>query len=368
MPDKLPVTTLGRTGKKASKLGLGGFHQLEISSEIVESVVDCYLEAGGNYIETARSYGNGASEKKLGRALKGRRNQVVLVSKSGSRDAESFQRDLEASLKALQTDYLDFYFFHNVADDENLDKICADNGALKAMRKAIDEGVVGGIGCSSHRPHMYLKAFERIDPDLILIWDNYLDTLFLPEIHNEIYPAARKKGTAITAMKPLGDGMLWENAENALRYSLGSGSDLLVCGMNKVDYVKQAVKAVCAGALSEEEREDVLKTAPELGAYACRQCGKCPKNLRNLFRLEGKVDRQLIDFQEHNPANYALRLRLSGWFGMADEARKEFAATYQDANSLLSEAERCTCPYNIDISRKARLAVAKLSGNAPNLI
>ena len=81
---RLPRVELGRTGISLSRLGLGGFHQCEISSEVVEQVIDEYLTVGGNYIETARGYGNGASEDKIGRALEGRRDQVVLCSKSGA--------------------------------------------------------------------------------------------------------------------------------------------------------------------------------------------------------------------------------------------------------------------------------------------
>ena len=86
---------LGNTGLQISRLGLGGFHQLEISSEIVDEVVSTFLDVGGTYIETARGYGNGASEDKIGRALDGRRDKVILASKSGARDAEGMRRDLE---------------------------------------------------------------------------------------------------------------------------------------------------------------------------------------------------------------------------------------------------------------------------------
>ena len=65
----LPRVTLGTTGLQVSRLGLGGFHQVEISSEIVEQVVSAFLDVGGNYIETARGYGDGASEEKIGRVL-----------------------------------------------------------------------------------------------------------------------------------------------------------------------------------------------------------------------------------------------------------------------------------------------------------
>ncbi|HAK46911.1 MAG TPA: hypothetical protein DCO79_13460 [Spirochaeta sp.] len=91
---QLPKIELGKTGKVLSRLGLGGFHQVEISTEIINNVVDIYQEYGGNYIETARGYGDGASEKKLGRVLEGRRDDFILCSKSEAGTADAIRRDI----------------------------------------------------------------------------------------------------------------------------------------------------------------------------------------------------------------------------------------------------------------------------------
>jgi predicted aldo/keto reductase-like oxidoreductase len=213
---------------------------------------------------------------------------------------------------------------------------------------------------------MYLTALERLPLSVILIWDNYLEEQYLPIIHEEIYPLAREKGVGITAMKPLADGFLYRSPRNALRYALGSGSELLVCGMNSVDHVDQAAAAIADGPASETEREEILREAPELGRYVCRQCGACPEPLMQLFRLEGYHDRQMIDYLEHDPADYALRLRLGPWFALREHAHAEFeAAPWRDAD-LIASAENVECPYDIDVPRKTRIAHAKLSGGDPN--
>lgn len=365
----MPQTALGATGLTVSRLGLGGFHQVEISSEIVEQVVDAFLEVGGNYIETARSYGRGASEVKLGRVLEGRRDQVTLVSKSGRRDGEGIRRELEASLEALRTDYLDIYFFHGVNTLEDMDTITGPGGALEVMLKAKDEGLVGGFGFSSHRPpRLYLEALNRLPLSAILIWDSYLEELWIPEIQEQVYPLAREKGVGITAMKPLADGFLYRSPEPALRYALGSGSEVLVCGMNSVDHVYQAAAALAKGPADADERAAILQDAPELGNYVCRQCGVCSDTLMALFRLEGHVDRQMIDYLPHDPADYALRLRLAHWFDLTDTARARFAETGWDTDALKAEAEDVTCPYGIDVARKVRLALAKLEDEPLNLL
>jgi predicted aldo/keto reductase-like oxidoreductase len=364
----LPKTKLGSTGWEASRLGLGGFHQVEVSSEIVERVITAYLEVGGNYVETARSYGHGASEEKIGRALEGRRDQVVLVSKSGSRDADGMQRDLEASLRALRTDHIEIYFLHCVNLMDELETIVGPGGAVSVLLQAKEEGLIGGIGFSSHRPpQLYREAIERIPLDVILIWDNYLENLYLPEIHKEIYPLARERGVGITAMKPLADGFLYRSAETAFRYALCGGAEMLVSGTKSPDQVRQAAAAICKGPLSTEEQEAALRDAPELGRYVCRQCGVCSADLMDIFRLEGYIDRQMLDYLPHNPAEYSLRVFLAPWFTMADVGRQRFAERTWDVDGLAAEAEAVDCPYEIDVGRKLRLAMAKLQDKRPEL-
>ncbi len=363
---QLPQIELGATGFTVSRLGLGGFHQVEISSEIVDQVVTAFIEVGGTYIETARSYGRGASEDKLGRVLAGRRDGIVLASKSGARDADGIRRDLDASLKALRTDHIEFYFFHGVNTLQELDSIIGPDGAMTGLLKAREEGLITGLGFSSHRPPLlYLEAIRRLPLSVILIWDNYLEEQYVPEIQREVYPLAREKGVGITAMKPLADGFLYREPELALRYALGSGSEVLICGMNRVEHVQQAARALVKGPLDAEARQAALHRAPELGTYVCRQCGVCSKALMALFRLEGYVDRQMIDFLPHDPADYALRLRLANWFDLGEIARERFLEMDWDQGALQTEAATIACPYGIDVGRKAALALAKLRDDKP---
>ncbi len=365
---QLPRIQLGSTGKKIGRLVLGGFHQLEISSEIVQQVVDRFLEYGGNYLETARRYGEGASERKLGNALRGRRDQVLIASKSPARDYDGMKAEIETSLELLQTDHIDFYFLHCVNELGELDQIESKDGALRALREAMEAGHVGGIGFSSHRPWLYRDALQRLPLAVILIWDSYLEENNFPEIHREIYPLAREKGVGITAMKPLSDGFLYRSAGTALRYALGSGSDALVCGMNRVEHVDQAAAALAEGPLPDAEREAVRRDAVELGNYVCRQCDSCPEMLRHLFRLEGWFDRQMVDYLPHDPDDYALRVRLGGWFEMQELARKEYRTASWAGEDLETGARSVRCPYGINVERKVRLATTKLGGGDPNTV
>jgi predicted aldo/keto reductase-like oxidoreductase len=363
----LPKVTLGRTSRELSQFCLGGFHQVEISSEHVTQVIDAFLDEGGNYIETARSYGGGASEAKIGRALEGRRDQVTLCTKTGARTADEARRELEQSLAALRTDHVEFLLFHGV-DQGELDVITAKGGALEGLQKAMDEGLVGALGLSSHWPPVYLEAFDRLPLSLILIWCNYLDNLNFPIIAGEIIPEARRRGIGVTGMKPLADGYLYRSVENAVRYALGAGAEIAVCGANAVEHVRQVAAAVRKGPADEATREAILADAVDLGQYVCRQCGKCPGSLMNVFRLEGVYDRQMIDYLPHDPAQYALRTRLAHWFNGRERASAEFASAGYDAGELAAAAGMVDCPYGIDVVRKCRIATAKLTDGGARLV
>lgn len=363
----LPKIALGRTGRQITRYGLGGFHQVEISSEIVEQVIDAYLANGGNYIETARSYGRGASEEKIGRALEGRRDQVVLCTKTGAKTAEDARRELEQSLQALRTDHVEFCLFHGIGEGE-LDTITAKGGALEGLQKAVDEGLIGGLAMSSHWPPVYLEAFDRLPLSMILIWCNYLDNLNFPIIPDEIIPEARRRGIGVTAMKPLADGYLYRSVEAAVRYSLGAGAEVIICGTNSVEQVNEVAAAVRKGPADEAMRQEIHRDAVDLGRYVCRQCGECPSALMEAFRLEGVFDRQMIDYLTHDPADYALRVRLAHWFGGRERAAGLFAAAGYDAGELIAAAARVECPYGIDVERKARIATAKLTDQKVNLV
>jgi hypothetical protein len=340
---------------------------LEISSEFVAEVVDAYIAEGGNYIETARDYGSGASERKIGQAIQGRRDELVVSSKTSAATADELRGDLDLTLKALGTDRLDFYFYHCV-EPERLDRITAPGGALEAMTEAIDQKIVRGAGFSTHHPELYLDALGRLDLSVMLVWLNYLDNQNFPVIPDEVIPKARELGVGVTAMKPLADGLLYASVDKAVAYCMGCGADVVVCGTNRVEHVRQLARAVRNGPADEQEMREILRAAPELGDYVCRRCGECGRQLMELFRLEGMFDRQMMDFMPRDPADHALRRMLSGWFHLAGAAKEQYAASGADAEALVRQAGQASCPYGIDLPRKTRLAAAKLSGQSPYLV
>lgn len=361
----LPRRSLGRTGLDISVLGLGGFHQVETSRERLDEIVKIYLEAGGNYVETARAYGRGSSEIKLGKALRGRRDQVVLASKTGERTRDGARRDLDRSLQSLQTDRLDLYFLHGVNDGDALDTITARHGALEAFQEAQAEGLIGHIAMSSHWPAMYVEALERIPLDAALVWGNYLDFCNFPEIPNEVLPALRAAGVGILIMKPLADGFLHRSPKQALRYMLSEDVDALVSGFNSLEMLRTDIEICCdPNPVRAAERTAILRDAPELGDYVCRQCEQCTvlpgsRLVPRVFELEGKFDRQMDDRRSADAAQYALRERLKGWFHTGDRARQLYSVLSGSLDEL-SGRKLQACRYGLDPQRKLRIADAKL--------
>jgi len=365
---KIPQRPLGKTGLDVSVLGLGGFHQVEIGQRYVDQLVGRYLAAGGNYVETARSYGGGQAEHKLGIALQGRREQVILVSKTGQRDAEGAWRELNQTLEALKTDHLDVWLYHCLTTVGDVDQIAGPGGAKETFDRAQEEGLVRFCGASAHWPMVLLPAMERLGLAAIMYWVNYLVPCNYPELFKTVAPTARAKGIGIIGMKPLGDGYLHRSVKPAFDYALAQQVDVLACGFNALDMLEQDIEAVSRWQQpSDEELENILRNAPELGDYVCRQCGACRLeglNLPKVFELEGKFDQQMFDGRPTDALDYALRQRLCGWFGNQQRAMNLYKPLECHVERLLtSDQQLPDCPYGIDIRKKLALAHLKLTSD-----
>jgi uncharacterized protein len=199
----MPTHSFGKTGFKVGVLSLGGQATIEIAGREKESekIINRALDLGINYIDTAASYGGGVSQLNIGRVMKTRRNEVWLSTKTHDRTYDGSMRLLEESLKNLQTDYLDTWQLHNVQRQEQMDQIFAENGAIKALKKAKSEGVVKYLGITGHfEPIVLLEAIKRFPFDSLLLALNAADVHYL-SFKNYLLPEAQKRGIATIGMK-----------------------------------------------------------------------------------------------------------------------------------------------------------------------
>ena len=360
----------GGTGLKTSLLGFGGFHLLEIPAREAEYLLNTYLDAGGNYIETAASYGNGEAELKIGQVMNSRREECILATKTGARDHQGCIESLNRSLKNLKTDYIDLLIMHGVGVKEDLYKILGPDGAMEAIHQAKKDGKIGHVGISMHgQPDVLIEALQQYPFDAVMPTINYYDRFNFPEIENELIPLANEKGAAIILMKPIADGLLWRSASTAFKYAMSRPVSVVVTGINTREMLQEDLKyANNFTPMTPKEEEELFANAPELGKYVCRQCNECvpcPSDIPipEVFKYEGYYDRQMRDGTIRDASEFALRDRLRFWFGNKDMAMKKYA-------SLCIKADQCTqcgqctpkCPYGIDIPRKLEIADYKLAG------
>lgn len=361
---------LGKTGLSASVIGFGCWHILEISSMEAEKLILYYLDRGGNYIDTADSYGNGESEIKVGRAISGRRSEVILATKTDARDKGGCLASIDTSLRRLNTDYIDVYIVHAVASMGELDRILGPSGAMEGIVKAREEGKVRFIGISMHgQPDTLIAALRSYPFDIVMPTLNYFDRFNFPEIEQELLPLAMKNNVAVVAMKPLADGFLWRSPKEAFRYVMSLPVSVVLTGMNTMEMVRTDLDlADNFSPLTGEERERIYALAPELGTYVCRQCGKCLPcsqgiDIPYIFRLEGYYDRQMRDGVIRNPEEYALREHYRFWYGNSELAQELYTSVAIKGDSCNSCGECASrCPYGIDIVRKLKIAHHKLMG------
>lgn len=359
---------LGQTGEEVSLLGAGGFHLLEIRTADAERILNRYLDAGGNFIETSASYGDGASETKIARSVGHRRDEFLLASKVDARDKQGALDTLERSLRMLNTDHLDIWFMHAVQDKENAERILAPGGALEAAEQAKRDGKVRFVGISGHgQPEGMLHALPRYHFDALMAPTNYYDHFSFPDVQRQLIPLAQQLGTAVIGMKAVGDGYLWRSAGVAFRYAWSLPVAMVVAGCNTLQMLEEDLAyAENFTPMSREEIDNLYETAPEFRHYICRQCPTCQVvaglHLSRIFELEGWYDRQMWDGTVIDPEDYSLRVRLGSWFGQRELARETYAkeavkidpeADYSDLNGR--------CAHGIDIGRKLKIAHAKLT-------
>ena len=247
----VPRKPLGRTGIQVSAMGLGGYHlgsaeTDQAANEIVAKAIDY----GVNFFDNAWEYHDGLSEERLGKALKGKRDQAVVMTKvcTHGREKKIAMRMLEESLRRLQTDHLDVWQIHEVVYENDPDLIFAPNGAAEALLAAKQQGKVRFIGFTGHKdPEIHLKMLSHDFPfDTIQMPLNCCDATFR-SFETQVLPEANRRGIAGLGMKSLGgSGELVKfgavTADQGLRYAMSLPVATTISGIDSMQVLDQNLR------------------------------------------------------------------------------------------------------------------------------
>jgi predicted aldo/keto reductase-like oxidoreductase len=199
----MPTRNLGRTGYRVGILSLGGQATLEIPGKEAESeaIINRAIDLGVNYIDSAAGYGNGTSEKHIGRVIKTRRKEAFITSKTADRSYDGSMRLLERTLASLNTDHLDLWQIHNLQTREQLEQIFAKDGAMRALQQAREQRMTNFLGVTGHyEPNVLVEAIKRFPFDTILMAVNAADRHYLSFIEH-LLPSAQEMKMGIIGMK-----------------------------------------------------------------------------------------------------------------------------------------------------------------------
>ena len=319
---------LGKTGLHVSMVGLGGIPVQRTDVNGAKEIVEECMKQGVNYLDTARGYT--VSEEFFGEALKECRDKWVIATKSMARDYEGMKKDIEISLKNLQTDYIDLYQFHNLKTDEEIEKCFSEDGAYRALAEAKEAGKIGHVGATAHS----LEAFEK----LIHEYEDKIETMMFPYsiVENqgaELIHECAEKNIGFIAMKPIAGGNI-DNTVLALKYINNNPEcTIVIPGMGNAEEVRQNTCEEVFGLLTEDDKKACEVIAREVGSQFCRRCGYCAPCPQGI----------------NIPSNF-LFVNYKRKYGLGDWAKGRYAALDKNA----SDCVKCgicetRCPYDLPI-------------------
>jgi uncharacterized protein len=243
-----PKRPLGRTGLQCSILGMSGFHLATVADQTeINNMVAKATDHGVNIFDNAWEYLNGLSEERLGVALRGRRDRVILMSSvcTHGRKQDVAMRMLEQSLVRLQTDHLDVWQIHEVIYHNDPELIYAPDGVLEALTKAKQQGKVRFVGFDGHKhPAIHLEMLNRgYAFDTVQMPLNPLDPNFR-SFERNVLPVANERGIAVLGMKSMGGSgeLISKGAftpSQALTYAMSLPVATTISGMDSMEVLDQ---------------------------------------------------------------------------------------------------------------------------------
>ncbi|HUJ18264.1 MAG TPA: aldo/keto reductase [Nitrospirota bacterium] len=261
----IPTRILGKTGQAVTMLGLGGEGVLRTfgRDKAACALINRALDLGITYCESARAYSG--SESYYGKALRERRKDIFLTSKSHSRDKKGALSHLHETLRSMGTDHLDLWQVHDVREEVDIAAIFGPGGAIEAFQEAREQGKTRFIGVTGHHdPAIIKKCIEHFPFDTVLMPVNPAEPKYRSFI-DHVLPLAREKNMGIIGMKVYLRGYAsqlpgYTTMKPFLSFALSQPITNIVIGCDDIEQLEQnAAFAESFEPMSIEEQQNLIR-------------------------------------------------------------------------------------------------------------
>jgi uncharacterized protein len=327
--------TLGKTGIRVSGVGSG----VGIMPDPL--VINRAIDLGVNYFDTARGYGEGKSEQITGTALKGRRDKVVLASKTDGRTKADILKDMDASLKALQTDHVDIWHLHSRDTPDTI-----TDEAVEACEVLKKQGKTRFIGVSAHDINAVVDKILKVGK-FDVVQTTYSYAIGAP-FRNAAISKLQNAGIGVVAMKviiavagfvPRDIPLKNEGPLAAIKWVLANPAiSTTVPYVKNIAELEMNVRAMTEPYTPQDEKLLYVRNQQIRPLY-CRMCyeckGKCPKGV---------------------PVTDELRyLAYHDFGGDVHQAQDNFARLPEEVRNVqCSDCSSCSiqCPNGVDVQTR----------------
>ena len=259
---------LGRTGITVNKNGFGALPIQRTEKKEAVYILQKAFYNGIDFFDTARAYSD--SEEKLGAAFKYTRERIIISTKTAASDAEGFRKDLEESLRQLQTDYIDIYQFHNPS-------FCPrpgdGTGLYEAALSAKEQGKIRHIGITNHRLSVAKEAIESGLYETLQFPFSYLSS----DEDLALVAKCKSAGMGFIAMKGLAGGLITDSAAAYAYMAQANFSHVApIWGIQRENELDEFLSYQdCPPSIDERIMTQIEKDRRQLSGDFCRGCGYC---------------------------------------------------------------------------------------------
>jgi len=278
-----PITqyrALGKTGERVSPIGLGGWHigLPHVNEQLGFRIVRSAIDRGLTFMDNSWDYNDGASEVRMGRALRdGYRDKAFLMTKIDGRSKREATRQLDESLRRLQTDRIDLVQHHEVIRFDDPHRVFDAEGANAVLVEARKAGKVRYIGFTGHKdPRIHLHMLE-VAKENAFSFDTVQMPLNVMDAHYRsfeklVLPELVKQNIGVLGMKSMANGIILKSGTvtpvECLHYALSLPTSVVITGCDSMELLDQALDALSTfRPLSVPQREALLAKTRAAAAH-----------------------------------------------------------------------------------------------------